>query len=341
MNAIPVTNTASLIPDAELPTVAGTLAQHLARVQPADPPLSTMTPLAPGLAPLSALQSNRRTHVMSILNVTPDSFSDGGLNVPANLDPNSPEALALLKDTICAHIAAGATILDIGGQSTRPGAPQVSPQEELARILPALRLLRTMPEARSIAISIDTYRASVAAAAIDAGAHIINDVSAGLLDPELLPTVARLGCTVCLMHMRGTPATMTQLTEYPQGVLAGVEAELGARLRAAEQAGVRRWRVILDPGVGFAKTQAQNLELLRRLGELRALPVFAGLPWLVGSSRKGFVGQITGVKEPRRRVMGTGVTVAAAVMGGADVVRVHDVGPMVEAVRMAEGVWRV
>ncbi|GME25269.1 folic acid synthesis protein [Neofusicoccum parvum] len=286
-----------------------------------------------------ALQSDRKTHVMSILNLTPDSFSDGGVNLAPT--PNTPSHLSTLKQTILSHIAAGATIIDIGGQSTRPNAPQVTADEELARILPTVQLIRSLPEAAHVAISIDTYRASVAAAAIAAGAHVINDVSAGLLDPALLPTVARLGCTVCLMHMRGTPDTMTKLTHYPSGVFAGIAAELGDRVRAAEDAGVRRWRMILDPGIGFAKTLDQNLEILRRAGELRDVPAFRGLPWLLGSSRKGFVGKITDVKEPRDRVLGTAATVVAAVQGGADIVRVHDVPQMVEAVKMADAIWRV
>lgn len=301
-----------------------------------------MTPLTPTMAPIRALQSDRKTHVMSILNLTPDSFSDGGAHLPS-ADANSPANLARLKATILSHIASGATIIDIGGQSTRPGAPQVPASEELARILPAIHLIRSLPEASSIAISIDTYRASVAAAAIAAGAHIINDVSAGLLDPDLLPTVARLGCSVCLMHMRGTPDTMSKLTTYANDdVIQGIATELGARVRAAEEAGVRRWRIVLDPGIGFAKTGVQNLQILRRMGELReGVPQFRGLPWLLGSSRKGFVGKVTGVVEPRERVMGTAVTVAAAVQGGADVVRVHDVPQMVETVRMADAIWRV
>ncbi|OJD36370.1 folic acid synthesis protein [Diplodia corticola] len=332
-----------MIPDAVLPnTGPDSLQAHLARLPPSDPPLSTMTPLTPTMPAIRALHSSRRTHVMSILNLTPDSFSDGGAHLLSPSEPvNSPAHLAAIKRTLLAHISAGATIIDIGGQSTRPNAPQVPPAEELARILPAVRLARSLPEAAHVAISIDTYRASVASACVAAGAHVINDVSAGALDPLLLPTVAALGASVCLMHMRGAPDTMAKLTNYPQGVLRGVADELAARVRAAEAAGVRRWRIVLDPGVGFAKTLDQNLELLRRLGELRTEPAFGGLPWLVGTSRKGFVGRVTGVEEPRERVMGTAATVAAAVQGGADVVRVHDVPQMVETVRMADAIWRV
>ena len=148
---------------------------------------------------------------MSILNVTPDSFSDGGKNY--NIDE------AALTETVKSHIADGATIIDVGGQSTRPGAVQVSAEEELSRVLPVIKLLRSMPEMDNVAISVDTYRASVAEAAIKAGANKINDVSAGMMDDAMLPTVAKLGCTICLMHMRGTPDTMNSLASYPDGVV--------------------------------------------------------------------------------------------------------------------------
>lgn len=269
---------------------------------------------------------------MAILNLTPDSFSDGGLH--------SPTDLTALAQTIKSHIAAGATILDIGGQSTRPGAPDVGEAEELHRVLPAITLIRAMPEAAHIAISIDTYRARVAAAAVAAGADFINDVSAGTLDPDMLATAARTGTALVLMHMRGTPETMTTLTDYPDGIVETVGRELLARVRAAEAAGVRRWRIVLDPGIGFAKTQTQNIELLRRLHELREYEGLRGLPWLVGASRKGFVGKVTGVAEPRERVWGTAAAVTAAVQGGADVVRVHDVEEMAKVVKMADAIWR-
>ncbi|KAL9117611.1 MAG: hypothetical protein Q9187_005853 [Circinaria calcarea] len=269
---------------------------------------------------------------MAILNLTPDSFSDGGVHNP---DPTT------LLPTLNSFLSSGSTILDIGGQSTRPHAPQVSPAEELSRILPTINSIRSNQAFNSLALSIDTYRASVAAAAIEAGANIINDVSAGVMDPEMLPTVAKLGCTVILMHMRGTPNTMTSLTSYPSGIVHGVATELLARVHAAEAAGIFRWRIILDPGIGFAKTQAQNLELLRRFDELRDWEGLKGFPWCVGTSRKGFIGKITGAREARERIMGTAACVTAAVRGGADVVRVHDVREMREVVRMGEAIWRV
>lgn len=268
---------------------------------------------------------------MAILNLTPDSFSDGGIYASESL-----------ISTISSFIQNGATIIDVGGQSSAPGATSITAAEELARILPAIKAIRNHPKSASIAISVDTYRASVAEAAVAAGADIINDISAGQLDPEMLSTIAHIGKTVCLMHMRGNPATMSTLTDYTaHGLIPTIALELLARVSEAESAGIPRWRIILDPGIGFAKTQAQNLEILRRLSELRDWPGLRGLPWLVGSSRKGFVGRITGVEVPKERAWGTAATVAAAVSGGADVVRVHDVGEMRQVVKMCDAIWRV
>lgn len=267
---------------------------------------------------------------MAILNLTPDSFSDGGLHNSENLE-----------NTIRQAVHNGASIIDIGGQSTAPGREEVSAGEEADRVLPAIALIRSVPEFQHVSISVDTYRASVAEKAIAAGADIINDVSAGLLDQDMLPTVGRLGSTICLMHMRGTPRTMSKLNSYPDGVIPAVASELLSRVAAAEAAGIRRWRIILDPGIGFAKNQEQNLELLRGLDELRHWPGLEGLPWLVGSSRKAFVGQITGVEKASERVWGTAATVAAAVQGGADVVRVHDTQEMGMVAKMSDAIWRV
>ena len=310
----------------------GSFRKHLAVLPQSVPPLSSSTPFYPTLPPLTPLSSKRPTHVMAILNLTPDSFSDGGVH------PSEPSSLLPI---IRSMMASGATILDLGGQSTRPHAPEVPPDEELSRILPTIQLIRSMPEFANLALSVDTYRASVAAAAITAGTNIINDISAGNMDPEMLPTAAKLGCTIILMHMRGTPATMTKLTSYPDGLLPTVAAELQARVRAAEKAGIFRWRIMLDPGIGFAKNEAQNLELLRRLPELREWEGLHGFPWLVGTSRKGFIGKITGVKEASQRVWGTAATVAAAIQGGADMIRVHDVAQMAQVAKMADAIWRV
>ena len=267
---------------------------------------------------------------MAIINTTPDSFSDGGKHNSSNL-----------AETIDKFISAGVTIFDVGGQSTAPGNPEVSAEEEESRVLPAIAAIRSHPRGKEVAISVDTYRASVAKAAIEAGADIVNDVSAGQMDKEMLNTVAALGCTVVLMHMRGTPATMKTLTSYPEGLIPTIANELVERVAKAEAAGIRRWRIILDPGIGFAKTGEQNLEILRRMEELREWPGLAGLPWLVGSSRKAFIGKITGVGEPAQRIWGTAATVVAAVQGGADIVRVHDAGEMALVTKMADAIWRV
>ncbi|EPE02335.1 folic acid synthesis protein [Ophiostoma piceae UAMH 11346] len=299
-------------------------------------PLTPLTPLGLSHPPLQALRSKRNTTVMAILNVTPDSFSDGGRHSTA--DATAQVALA---ETVRNFVQAGATVIDVGGQSTAPGRPQVSAEEETARVVPAVELIRADAAYKDIAISVDTYRASVAEAAVAAGADMINDVSAGDMDAEMLPTVARLGVTVCLMHMRGTPATMSKLNEYGGGgIIEEIAKELLARVEAAEAAGVRRWRIVLDPGLGFAKVGDQNIDVLRHLAELRDWPGLEGLPWLVGSSRKSFIGRTTGVATPAERVWGTAATVAAAVQGGADIVRVHDVKEMTQVVAMADAIWR-
>ncbi|KKZ63796.1 dihydropteroate synthase [[Emmonsia] crescens] len=317
---------------------------YLDSLPPSTPSPAAVTPLSAHLPPLNPSDPKRTTHLMAILNVTPDSFSDGGQHSPTNL--------AALTETIHTFIRSGATIIDVGGESTRPDCAPVTEKEELSRVIPAIRLIRSLPAANKIAISIDTYRAAVAEAAVNAGADIINDVSAGSMDPNMLATMAKLQKTVILMHMRGTPQTMTKLTDYSayshghnngnsSGVVNGVANELIERVGAAENAGVRRWRIILDPGIGFAKTQAQNLELLRSMhclkGEFETLSYF---PWLVGTSRKGFVGRITGVTKPDERVWGTAAAVTAAIGGGADVVRVHDMKEMSQVVRMADAIYR-
>ncbi|KAF2237081.1 Dihydropteroate synthase [Viridothelium virens] len=349
-----------LIPDAAHPKYPTMSYRHvLARLPKSDPPMSTVTPLAPGLPPIIALNPSRHTQIMAIINLTPDSFSDGGLH--------SPSDTTSLQTTLLSALNSGATILDLGGQSSRPHAAPIPDSTELARLAPALHLLRSLsspsppsppsssssssPQAKTnpprFAISIDTYRASVAHAAITAGAHLINDISAGTLDPAMLRTVASLGCSICLMHMRGDPQTMMQpphTTYAPElgGVLGGVARELRARVAAAEAAGVRRWRILLDPGLGFAKTAGQSLELVRGLANLREAEGLSGLPWVLGPSRKGFVGKALGVgREPGEREWGSAAAVAACVQGGADVVRVHEVGAMRDVVRVSDAIWRV
>lgn len=275
---------------------------------------------------------------MSILNLTPDSFSDGGMHSASDMES--------LKQTVQAHIDSGATIIDVGGQSTRPKAEDVGDVEEIRRVVPAIRMIHDMIQGQNlqdrVAISVDTFRASVARAAVDAGADIVNDVSAGTLDPAMLDAVAELGCSVILMHMRGDPSNMTskQHTSYPDGLLETIGRELGARVAAAEAAGIRRWRIMLDPGVGFAKTGEQNLQILRSFSQLREQSQLQGLPWVVGTSRKKFLGTISGVSTPRERVWGTAAAVSAAIQGGADVIRVHDVQEMAQLAKVADAIWR-
>ena len=317
-----------------IPNAIANLQEVLDYIPKSEDQLSPLTPLSSHLAPISCQNPRRPTHLMAVLNLTPDSFSDGGLHSATSPTSSLPSLQAYLaqKKPI--------TFLDIGGQSTHPHAPEVTPEEELSRILPTIRAIRSDPSFNKLAISVDTYRASVAVAAIEAGADIINDVSAGQLDPLMLQTIARLGGTCILMHMRGTPQTMNKLTDYPNGIINGVGRELLARVREAEKAGIRRWRIMLDPGIGFAKTAAQNIEILRRFSELRNLEGLQGFPWVVGASRKRFIGTITGVEEASKRTWGTAAAVAAAVQGGADVVRVHDVEEMGQVVKMTEAIWR-
>jgi 2-amino-4-hydroxy-6-hydroxymethyldihydropteridine diphosphokinase/dihydropteroate synthase len=310
---------------------------YLNALPPSATPLSTLTPLGLNQEAIRALKSNRRTHVMAIFNVTTDSFSDGGEHLPPT-ETNAPPEQDHRLNTLNRFIKNGATIIDIGGQSTAPGTKDVPVELETERVLDAISLLQD----KNILISVDTFRAPVAEAACKAGAHIINDVSAGVLDPEMLPTMARLGITVCLMHMRGTPQTMMEKTDYsPDGLIPTVAKELLERVAAAEEAGIRRWRIILDPGIGFAKNVEQNLELLRRFDELRDWPGLRGFPWLVGTSRKSFIRRTLGVKTVSQTLWGTSATVAAAIQGGADIVRIHDVSQMAQVAKVADAIWRV
>ena len=257
-----------------------------------------------------------RVALVGVINATPNSFSDGG----RHLDP------ARAAEAAVAMVAEGAAMLDLGAESTRPGATPVPEDEELARLLPVLAAVR-------VPLSVDTTKAVVARRALDAGADVVNDVSAGRLDPGMLPLCAAAGVPVVLMHMQGTPATMQEAPQYTD-VVAEVAAFLGARARAAEAAGVAPDAILVDPGIGFGKTVAHNCALVRRLDVLAAL----GYPVLVGVSRKGFIGQLLGGRGTESRLFGTAAAVALAVAGGARLVRVHDVGPMRDVVRVAEGV---
>ena len=271
-----------------------------------------------------------RTYLMGVLNVTPDSFSDGGeFNAPA-------AALAQAQSLV----EAGADIIDIGGQSTRPGAEQVSVEEELNRVLPVVRALREAElspreSVLSVPISVDTTRAVVAQKAVEAGADMVNDISSGTFDPDMLPVVAQLRIPIVLMHIRGTPQTMQQLTEY-QDLIGEIYEFLESQIAAAVAAGIERSHIIIDPGIGFAKTAEQNLEILRQLPTFGSL----GVPILVGVSRKSFIGRILNQPDPKGRVWGTGAACCGAIAGSADILRVHDVLEMRDVCRVADAIWR-
>ncbi len=267
------------------------------------------------------LPLSQRAHVMGIVNVTPDSFSDGGLF----LDPETAIKHGL-------HLAEeGADILDVGGESTRPGADPVDADTETRRVVPVIEgLARQTPTP----ISVDTTKAEVARAALDAGASIINDVSAGRFDPPILDLAAERGVPVVLMHMLGDPRTMQQDPTYDD-VVGEIATFLADRADAAVAAGVSRARILIDPGFGFGKTREHNLILLRRLRELTSL----GTPVVAGTSRKSFIGLTLDVPV-EERLEGTAATVAVAVMNGAAVVRVHDAGPMRRVASMVDAVTR-
>ena len=258
-----------------------------------------------------------RPRVMGVLNVTPDSFSDGG----DFLDPEAAVSAGL------AMAAAGADIVDVGGESTRPQSQPTPQGEEQRRILPVISALA----ASGLRVSVDTRHAATMAAALDAGAAIVNDVYALGYDMAAGPLVAARGCPVILMHMRGIPADMYAHARYDD-VAAEVARELDQRIEAAERAGVARDRIAIDPGIGFAKTAEQSVELLRRLPELRSL----GYPIVVGASRKSFLGTVAGEQDPRRRLPGSLAAGLFALSRGAAILRVHNVPETIQAIK----VWR-
>ena len=262
------------------------------------------------------LNPDGRVLIMGILNVTPDSFSDGGRFLSP--DAAVERALAMEKE--------GADIIDVGGESSRPGADPVPVEEELRRVLPVLERLRGKLR---IPISIDTTKAEVAEAALRAGASIVNDISALRFDPAMAPLVAKFGAGLVLMHMLGTPKTMQQAPHY-EDVVTEVRDFLAERAQYAQSQGIPREAIAVDPGIGFGKTVEHNLELLRRLPELVEL----GFPVLVGPSRKSFIGAILGLGV-EERLEGTLAACAVAVVRGADILRVHDVKEVRRAADLA------
>ena len=260
-----------------------------------------------------------RTAVMGILNVTPDSFSDGGRFD----DPERAlrHAAGMVED--------GAGLIDVGGESTRPGSAPVGAEEEIRRVVPVIAALRARFD---VAISVDTVKAEVARRALEAGADLVNDVSA-LADPAMPQALARSGAAAILMHMRGTPATMQLDTRY-RDVVAEVAAALRGAARRAQEAGIAGAKILLDPGIGFGKSPEGNLELLRRLPEIVAL----GHPVVVGASRKSFLGAVLGGAPVDRRLEGSLACAAVAAWLGARIVRVHDVRETVRVVRTVDAI---
>lgn len=267
------------------------------------------------------LELGKKTYIMGIVNVTPDSFSDGGQH--ATVQAAVDHARRLVDE--------GADIIDIGGESTRPGAQSVPVEEELERVIPVVeRLAPGIP----VPISVDTYKAEVAEAALASGAHMINDISALRLDTRLGEVVARAGVPVVLMHMKGLPRDMQENPHY-DSVIGEILGFLRDAVARAESCGIPREKIIIDPGIGFGKTVAHNLEILKRLGEFRSL----GLPILVGTSRKSLIGKVLNLPVDQR-LEGTAATVALAIASGADIVRVHDVRYMARVARMADAIVR-
>jgi dihydropteroate synthase len=283
---------------------------------------------------MKALHWGERTYVMGILNLTPDSFSGDGLAGP---DRSVDEVVAAALELARGFVAAGADILDVGAESSRPAQfygehPPISAEAEAALAIPAVTaLVREFGD--DAMVSIDTVKGSVARSALRAGATIVNDVWAGRRDPDTLAAAAEAGSYMVLMHNR-------EAADYPGGVFDEVVAWLAAAMDDAIAAGIGRDRLIVDPGIGFGKTPAHSIELLHRLGELK--DALGGLPLLVGTSRKRFIGALLGGAPPSDRLDGTAATVALAIAQGADIVRVHDVEPMMRTVKVSDGIvrWR-
>lgn len=268
------------------------------------------------------LNLGERTLVMGILNVTPDSFSDKGRYFAPQ------EAI----DRAWQIAEEGADILDIGGESTRPGSQGVSAEEELRRVMPALEALAAGSRKYPIPISIDTSKLEVARASLECGAAIINDIASLLKDPRIGPEVAKYQAALILMHMRGEPGNMQTIAPSPD-ILADIEIWAQEAVARAQNSGVSSDKIVLDPGIGFGKTAGQNMEILRNLDRLAAV----GFPILVGTSRKSFIGSV--LKKPAdERVLGTGATVAASIIYGAHIVRVHDVAAIREVADVTDAI---
>ncbi|MCE5322807.1 dihydropteroate synthase [bacterium] len=263
-----------------------------------------------------------KTLVMGILNLTPDSFSDGGRF--SDVESAVDAAVKMVED--------GADIIDVGGESTRPGSDAITADEEIVRVVPVINKIAARV---NVPISIDTYKAEVAEAALDAGAHIVNDISAATFDPDMPALLAKKQCPVIIMHIKGSPKNM-QIDPQYDDLLGEVHGFLRDRMSALVEAGVDESMIIVDPGIGFGKTVDHNLELMRRLREFTSI----GRPILVGTSRKNTIGKVLGDLPVNERLEGTAATVAISIANGADIVRVHDVKEMARVARMSDAIVR-
>jgi dihydropteroate synthase len=268
-----------------------------------------------------SLNLDERTHIMGVLNITPDSFSDGGLFFQRERAIEHGRVMA----------REGADIIDIGGESTRPYSESVSDEEEMERVIPVIEALR---RDTGIPISIDTCKAEVARHALRSGASIINDISALRFDPDMAEVAAEAGVPLILMHMKGTPGNMQDNPTY-DALMTEISDFLKSRIEYAVEKGIKRDRIIVDPGIGFGKTFDHNLEIIKELNKLSILE----RPILLGSSRKAFIGHILGM-EPRDRDIGTMATVTAGILNGARIIRVHNLKMTLETVRVADAIKR-
>ncbi len=273
------------------------------------------------VVPPLRLDIGRRTLIMGVLNVTPDSFSDGGLFIGTEAAAERAERMA----------AEGADIIDVGGESSRPGADSVSAEVEMDRVLPVIEKLAKTIETP---ISIDTYKSSVARYALEMGACIVNDISALRSDPDMAQVVAQAGVSVVLMHMKGAPKDM-QIDPHYDSVIDEIISFLRARIQTAVDAGISPSQIIIDPGIGFGKTAAHNLEIIRRLQEFKSLEK----PILIGTSRKSFIGKVLDLPADDR-LEGTAATITTAINNGVDIIRVHDVKEMARVARMTDAIVR-
>jgi dihydropteroate synthase len=266
------------------------------------------------------LQLGRQTLIMGVLNCTPDSFSDGGEHNTIN-----KAVTRALK-----MVAEGAGIIDIGGESTRPGADTVSESEELKRVIPVIKAIRAQSD---IPISIDTTKAKVAEQAIAAGADIINDISAFKMDPDMKDVALKTGAGCMLMHMRGTPQTMQQFTEYDD-LIGDIKNYFSEIIQELTKFGIKKEYLMIDPGIGFSKTTEQNLQLINNLDEFLDF----GLPILLGSSRKSFIGKTIDKTNPDERIWGTAASIAVGIVKGAALVRVHDIHEMNDVTTLTDAI---